>query len=58
MGSETVIEVKDLVKYFKIYYDKGSQLKERILFRKRSRYEERRVLDGISFSVQKGKRLV
>ena len=54
MGSETVIEVKDLVKYFKIYYDKGSQLKERILFRKRSRYEERRVLDGISFSVQKG----
>ena len=54
MSSETVIEVKDLVKYFKIYYDKGSQLKERILFRKRSRYEERRVLDGISFSVQKG----
>ena len=46
MGSETVIEVKDLVKYFKIYYDKGSQLKERILFRKRSRYEERRVLDA------------
>ena len=54
MREENAIEVKDLKKQFKVYYDKGSQLKERILFRKRSRYEERRVLDGISFSVQKG----
>lgn len=48
------IDVKDITKHFKIYYDKGSQLKERLLFRKRSRYEERQVLKGISFQVKKG----
>ena len=39
---------------FKVYMDKGSQLKERVLFRKRNRYEERWVLNGISFNVRKG----
>ncbi|PWJ13467.1 ABC transporter ATP-binding protein [Ruminococcus flavefaciens] len=52
--NENVIEVKDVTKSFKVYLDKGSQLKERLLFRKRSRYEERKVLRGISFSVKKG----
>lgn len=52
--AENVIEVKDVTKSFKVYLDKGSQLKERLLFRKRSRYEERKVLRGISFSVKKG----
>lgn len=51
---EYAIEVKDITKKFKIYYDKGSQLKERLLFKKRSRYEERFVLRGISFNVKKG----
>lgn len=51
---EYAIEVKDITKKFKIYYDKGSQLKERLLFRKRSRYEERYVLRGISFNVKRG----
>lgn len=51
---EIAIEVKDITKKFKIYYDKGSQLKEKLLFRKRSRYEERLVLKGISFNVKKG----
>jgi len=48
------IEVKNLTKRFKVYFDKGSQLKERLLFRNRSRYEERWVLNGISFEVKKG----
>ena len=52
--NENVIEVKDVTKSFKVYLDKGSQLKERLLFRKRSRYEERKVLRGISFDVKKG----
>lgn len=52
---EIAIEVKDITKKFKIYYDKGSQLKEKLLFRKRSRYEERLVLKGISFNVKKVK---
>ena len=50
---ELAISVQDLTKKFKIYYDKGNQLKERLLFRKRSRYEERTVLNGISFQVKK-----
>ena len=51
---EIAIEVKDVTKSFKVYLDKGAQLKERLLFRKRSRYEERKVLKGISFNVNKG----
>ena len=54
MKNENAIEVKDLKKSFKLYYDKGSQLKERVLFRKRNRYEKREVLKGISFDVKKG----
>ena len=30
---ETVIKVKNIWKDFKIYYDKGSTLKEKILFK-------------------------
>lgn len=52
--NQIAIDVRDVTKNFKIYYDKGSQLKERMLFRKRSRYEERQVLKGISFQVKKG----
>ncbi|MDE6091850.1 MAG: ATP-binding cassette domain-containing protein, partial [Ruminococcus sp.] len=52
--NEIVIDVKNITKKFKIYMDKGSQLKERLLFRKRNRYEEREVLKGISFQVKKG----
>lgn len=52
--NQIAIDVRDITKNFKIYYDKGAQLKERLLFRKRSRYEERQVLKGISFQVKKG----
>lgn len=54
MKSENAIEIRNLTKKFKVYYDKGNQLKERLLFQKRNRYEERQVLDGISFDVKKG----
>ena len=53
-GNEIAIEVKDVTKSFKVYLDKGSQLKERLLFFKRNKYEERKVLRGISFKVNKG----
>ncbi len=49
-----VISVKDVEKKFKIYFDKGQSFKERILFKNRSRYEDRMVLRGISFDVKKG----
>ncbi len=51
---ETMIEVCQVRKRFKIYFDKGKSLKERVLFRSRNRYEEHWVLNGISFSVKKG----
>lgn len=54
MDRENAIEVKNVRKKFRVYYDKGSQLKERLLFRSRNRYEDRWVLDGISFNVKKG----
>jgi len=54
MSQENVIEVRDIEKKFKVYLDKGSQLKERLLFRSRNRYEERLVLKGISFDIKKG----
>lgn len=50
----SVIKVEDVKKQFKVYLDKGQSVKERLLFRKRNRYEERVVLDGVSFEVDKG----
>lgn len=51
METISVCEVK---KSFKVYFDKGNMLKERILFPNRNRYERREVLRGISFVCQKG----
>lgn len=49
-----VIQVKNVIKKFRVYPDKGHTLKEKTLFRKRRSYEERTVLNGISFGVKKG----
>ena len=54
MQPENAIEVRDLTKKFKVFYDKGNQLKEKILFHNRNRYENRWVLNGISFNVRRG----
>ncbi len=52
--NDIVIDVENITKSFKIYLDKGGQLKEKLLFRKRNRYEERKVLKGVSFQIKKG----
>ena len=49
-----VIEVKNVHKSFKIHYDKGATLKEKILFKNRNRYEEHQVLKGIDLKIEKG----
>ncbi len=54
MKAENAIEVKNITKIFKVYLDKGHTMKEKLLFRKRRAYEERNVLNGISFEVKKG----
>lgn len=57
MKENNAIEVREVTKRFKVYYDKGNSLKERILFHKRKRHEIHWVLNGISFSVKKGEAL-
>lgn len=57
MREENAIEVDRIVKHFKVYYDKGNSLKERVLFRKRKRHETHWVLKGVSFQVKKGEAL-
>lgn len=54
MQSENAIVVKNVSKKFRVYLDKGSTLKEKMLFKKRRKYESRTVLDNISFEVKKG----
>ena len=54
MKNENAIEVNGITKSFKVYLDKGFTLKERIIFKNRRKYENRHVLNGISFSVKKG----
>ena len=48
------IQVHDVAKRFKIYYDRNRTLKERLLFRKRNRYDERWVLKDISLDIEQG----
>ena len=54
MQEGNAIEVHNVTKSFKIYQDKGHTLKEKILFQGRRAYENRNVLNGITFSVKTG----
>ncbi len=54
MDSGNVVELHSVKKMFKVYFDKGFGLKERILFRNRNKHESREVLKGISFDVRRG----
>ncbi len=48
------IEVKDVTKSFKIYYDKASTLKEHLLFWKRNQSEVFTALKNINITIKKG----
>lgn len=54
MDFNNVIEVNDVKKKYRVYYDKGGSLKEKVLFKNRNKYEERWVLKGLNFKVKKG----
>lgn len=54
MNQENAIEVRNLSKSFKFFYDRSYSLKEVALFWKRNRYEKRVILDDISFDIKKG----
>lgn len=53
-SNKDVIVVKDMTKKFKVYSDKPSTLKERLVFWKRNKVEERLILDNISLNIKKG----
>ena len=54
MENNVAISVENISKKFKVYFDKGYSLKEKVLFQSRRKYEERLVLENISFQVKKG----
>lgn len=51
---EILVDVRDVYKSFRVYFDKGSMLKERFVNPARSRYENREILRGISFQIHRG----
>lgn len=52
-----IISVEHVNKTFKVYFDKGYSLKEKLLFWRRNKHEKREVLNDISFAVNKGESL-
>ena len=51
---EYTIEVNNVTKKFKVYFDKPNTLKERLVFWKNNKAEERTVLENINVKVKKG----
>ena len=51
---EYSIEVKNMTKKFKVFYDKPNTLKERLVFWKNNKAEERTVLQNINLDIKKG----
>ena len=54
MKKENAIEVKNMTKTFKLFYDKPSTLKERLVFWNHKKAETRTVLDNINVEIKKG----
>lgn len=53
-SNKTVIDIENVTKYFKLYYDKPNTLKERLLFFKKSKLEKKVVLNNINLKIKKG----
>lgn len=54
MKKENAIEVKNMNKRFKLFYDKPSTLKERLVFWNHKKADTRTVLDNINIEIKKG----
>lgn len=54
MRQENAIEVNHVSKSFKLFSDKGHELKDHVVSSKRRKYTRREVLKDVSFSVKKG----
>ena len=53
-NDEYSIEVKNVTKKFKVFYDKPNTLKERLVFWKNNKADERTVLENINLNIKKG----
>lgn len=53
-SNENAIEVKNVTKSFKLFYDKPTTLKERLVFWNRKKAEKRTVLKDINLDIKKG----
>src|SRR6266498_283498 len=53
-GKEPIVEVKDLVKVFKLPHDRSSSIKQTVLNWHKRGYEEFKVLNDISFTINEG----
>ena len=51
---EYSIEVNNVTKKFKVYYDKPNTLKERLVFWRNNKVEERTILENINLKIKKG----
>ena len=51
---ENAITVKNVTKSFKLYYDKPSTLKERLVFWNKKKSESHIVLENINLDIKKG----
>lgn len=54
MKKTNAIEVKEMTKTFKLFYDKPSTLKERLVFWNKKKSESRTVLEDINLTIKKG----
>ena len=54
MTGANVLEVRDLVKSFRIHQERANSLKQRIAARGRNRFEEFLAVDGVTFDVKEG----
>ena len=53
-SNENAIEVRNVTKSFKLFYDKPTTLKERLVFWNRKKAEKRTVLKDINLDIKKG----
>lgn len=51
---DNVIKIENVTKKFKIYYDKPNTLKEKLIFWKHKKADERTILKNVSLTIQKG----
>ena len=54
MSDNVAIEVKNVTKKFKVFYDKPNTLKERLVFWKNNKADERTVLENVNLKIKKG----